>query len=77
MAREFDPIKGMFPDKNTILCKDCRWRDKTTLTINGKEYTPGVTRAFCEKYPAPPASEGKPDTILFQHGDCAYYELEV
>lgn len=70
------PIKGQFPDANTILCKDCMFRDKTVVEIGDKEIPVGITKAFCEKYEKPPKSNGKPHDVLFEDGICDYYEKE-
>jgi hypothetical protein len=70
------PIKGQFPNKNTIICKDCMFRDKTKIKIGKNKIPVGVTKAFCEKYEAPPKSNGKPHDVLFENGICEYYEKE-
>lgn len=70
------PIKGQFPDRNAIICKDCRFRDKATIKLGDKEIVVGVTKAFCEKYKAPPKSNGKPHEVLFNNGNCDFYEKE-
>lgn len=70
------PIKGQFPKKDEIICKDCKFRDHTTITIGSKEIPVGVTKAFCEKYESPPKSNGKPHEILFENGICEHYEKE-
>ena len=71
--REFDPIKGTFPNKNEIMCKDCAFRDKTVVELSGKKVPVGVTKSFCKVYQAPPKSNGKPSKVLFQNGKCDYY----
>lgn len=70
------PIKGQFPDINNIICKDCVFRDKTTINLSDKKIPVGVTKAFCEKYQAPPKSNGKPHEVLFNNGDCVFYQKE-
>ena len=70
------PIKGQFPKKDEILCKDCIFRDKTEITLGDKKIPVGVTKAFCEKYQAPPKSNGKPHEVLFESGICEHYEKE-
>lgn len=70
------PIKGQFPSKNEIICKDCKFRDKTEITLGDKKISVGVTKAFCEKYETPPKSNGKPHEVLFENGICEYYEKE-
>ena len=70
------PIKGQFPNKEKIICKDCVFRDKALIELGGKEIPVGVTKAFCEKYEAPPKSNGKPHDVLFGNGICEYYRKE-
>lgn len=70
------PIKGQFPDREQIICKDCKYRDKTVLDLGDKKIPVGVTKAFCKKYEAPPKSNGKPHEILFENGICDYYEKD-
>ena len=71
------PIKGQFPDKEKIICKDCMFRDKTLIELGDKKIPVGVTKAFCEKYESPPKSNGKPHDVLFEkNGICEYYQKE-
>lgn len=70
------PIKGQFPDRNEILCKDCEFRDKAIVTIGNNKIPVGVTKAFCKKYERPPKSNGKPHEVLFENGICEYYKKE-
>lgn len=70
------PIRGQFPDKTKIMCKDCIHRDKTVVKIKGKEIPVGVTKSFCEMYQEPPASNGKPHEVLFENVQCDFYEKE-
>ena len=72
------PITGTFPDENTILCKDCMFRDKTILEIGGKIYT-RITNDTCEKYTGYGTINGtgyKPHEILFNQGNCIYYKKD-
>ena len=70
------PIKGQFPDLNKIKCRDCIYRDKTVVELNGKEIKVGVTRAFCDMFIGPPDDNGKPRNVLFGNEDCDLYEKE-
>ena len=69
-------IKGQFPDRNKIICKDCIFRDRTVIELGEKEIPVGVTKAFCDMYQAPPASNGKPHDVLFSNADCEFYVKE-
>lgn len=69
-------IKGQFPDKETIKCKDCIFRDHTEIELGDKKIPVGVTKAFCDMYQAPPKSNGKPHDVLFNNEDCEFYAKE-
>lgn len=71
--REFGPIKGQFPDPKKMRCRDCVNRDKTVLDIFDPPKPVGITKAFCDAYPAPPGSNGKPHDVLFLNADCQFY----
>ena len=36
--REFSPMYCESPNGNEIFCKDCSFRDKTTIDLDGKIY---------------------------------------
>lgn len=69
-------IKGQFPDRDKILCKDCIFRDHTHVKIGEKEIPVGITKAYCDAYQPPPASNGKPHDVLFNNADCEFYAKE-
>lgn len=76
-SREFDPVMGTHPDPNKIQCASCKFRDRTVLKFaTGKKTNVGVIKAFCEKYPRPPKSNGKPHDVLYNLQDCEFYEME-
>ena len=68
--REFDPIKGFWPDPESIMCKDCIFRDRAEIDLGSKKIKCGITRAECEIYQKP---NYKPNAILFQKEKCEYY----
>lgn len=74
--REPSPVKGTWPDSKNIMCKDCVYRDKTEVTLGDKVIKVGITKAFCEKYPEPPKSNGKPHEVLFLNYNCQYYRKD-
>lgn len=71
--REFDPIRGTFPKAKDIMCKDCFYRDRTTVVLDGEKKAVGVTKGFCAKFPPPPDSAGKPLGVLFMGEKCPEY----
>ena len=68
-------MKGQWANPDTIICKDCVYRDKCEIELNGKIIRAGVTKSYCEMYPKE-STNGKPNGILFQNEDCDYYEKE-
>ena len=70
-------MKGQFPDRNKIMCKDCIFRDATVVKIGNEQIPFGVTKAFCDIYPGPPKDNGKPHEVLFENGKCEFYAKEV
>lgn len=71
--RELDPMKAAWPDPDKIKCRDCFNRDKTEVKLGGKVVKCGITKSFCNAYPPPPDSNGKPLEVLFQNADCRFY----
>lgn len=74
--REFSPMNGTFPNEKEIQCKDCAFRDKTVIELDGETIPVGITKSFCKVYEPPPKTNGKPSEVLFYNGDCKYYQKE-
>lgn len=70
------PIRVQFPNPNKIICKDCVFRDHTVIDVGDKELHVGTTKAYCDMYQKPPASNGKPHEILFEGKTCELYAKE-
>lgn len=68
--REFSPMHCESPDANEIFCRDCSFRDKTTIDLGDGEIPVGVTKAYCDIYIEP---NSKPNKILFQQAPCDFY----
>ena len=73
MAREFTPMKCQTPNADEIVCKDCVYRDHTTIEVNGKILPVGVTKGNCEMFVYP---DSKPSEVLFNNTECEFYEEE-
>lgn len=72
--REFSPMKGQMADPNQIFCRDCAFRDKTTIAI-GKDIIPvGVTKDTCDVFIYP---NTKPHEILFDEAPCNYWSKDI
>jgi len=69
--REFDDMRMTFPDPKKVVCKDCAYRDKTTVTYKGKTEEVGITRCTCLKY-----IHSKPLGILFRGESCELYKKD-
>lgn len=67
------PMMMQKADSNKIVCKDCVFRDKRTITIDDRIIPVGITKSFCKIYEKPPKTNGKPLDILFQNAECKYY----
>lgn len=52
-----------------IACRDCLFRDKTVIILDGVVKPVGMTKAFCEVYVKP---NSKPREILFEGADCEF-----
>ncbi|HBL41293.1 MAG TPA: hypothetical protein DDY98_06915 [Ruminococcaceae bacterium] len=71
-AKEQSPMKGQWPNPNTIVCKDCAFRDKTVVDVGYRKIYAGVTKSWCDVYEKG-VTNGKPHDILFQNAECKYY----
>ena len=75
MDKDFN-VKGVYPDREKVKCKDCVFRDKTEVKVNGKVLKVGITKSTCEMYLGPPDDMYKPTSILFQNENCDFYSKE-
>lgn len=70
----FTPIKGTWADPDEVVCRDCIYRDHTTVKLpSGKIVDAGITRLSCAVY------LGKPDKVISEYmpEDCKYYKKET
>lgn len=72
--REFDPIRPQTPSYKNIMCKDCKYRDKTYIVVGGIRMYVGITRDTCERYKGESFRTRKPREILFDNDICQYYQ---
>lgn len=63
-------MHGSFPDPETIVCKDCAYRDKLVVELCGKRIAAGYGKGACEKYSL------KPHAVLFNNAPCQYYQQD-
>lgn len=71
----YSPMRMQWPDTKKIPCRDCVYRDRTTVTIDGTLYKPGITRDTCGKYDGI-RGNWKPSGLLFHNEPCKYYRKE-
>ena len=71
--QEESPMMVQKPDATKIMCKDCAFKDKTTITLNKKKIPVGITKGNCEIFVYP---DTKPSDVLFQNAECEYYQKE-
>lgn len=72
-TRDFGPMKCQVPDGTEIACKDCVYRDHTTVKVGDKILPVGVTKAQCEMFVYP---DSKPSEVLFDNASCEFHEEE-
>lgn len=63
-----DELHSVAPDAETIVCKDCMFRNDGTIWSS--EYTKGC----CQMFPYPAM---KPIEVLFKKGSCKKYKKEM
>ena len=74
--RNFEqPLKVQGAHPESIQCKDCVFRDKTTFEHKGKIIPIGVIKSYCDVY-TKGISNGKPSGVLFETEKCKYYMKE-
>ena len=70
MEEHTSPIKGTFPNPRTIACKDCMFRDRARVVLDGDVIYVGITRDECGIY------SHKPPAVLFRNEPCPDYQRE-
>lgn len=74
-VRDWGPVTGCFPDRNEISCKDCVYRDKELLELDGEDIPVGITRDTCLVFDGDKVGY-KPHDVLFGLEDCNFYEKD-
>lgn len=70
-----DQIHGMqTADPSKMRCKDCLFRDKTVIKLNGREIPVGVMKDTCMMFNKP--GHWKPTDIVLRNADCLLYERD-
>lgn len=72
---EFTPMRGQWPDPDKIVCRNCAFRDKTIVEVEGVDKPVGITRDTCEMFDG--TEDCKPHDVLFLNADCEYYLEDI
>ena len=70
-----DPLKAQTANVNTIPCRDCIYRDKTSITIDGEKLRTGITRDTCMIFDGK-RGNWKPNNVYFMNESCQMYEQD-
>lgn len=70
-----DPMKMQTADIKKVMCRDCIYRDRTTLKIDGDEIPVGVTRDTCLIYDGKKGN-WKPTEVIIRNQACDFYERD-
>lgn len=70
-----DPIKAQTANVNTIRCRDCLYRDRTTITVDGEVMPVGITRGTCLVFDGIRGNL-KPHDVYYNNALCPMYEQD-
>ena len=68
-------MKMQTANVNTIPCRDCLYRDKTTIKVDGEIIRVGITRDTCMIFDGKNGN-WKPSNVYFQSKRCPLYEWD-
>lgn len=63
-------------DPEKIRCRDCIYRDRDTMKIDGKVIQTGIMRGTCLIFDGK-RGNWKPTRVTLENGDCMFYDKEV
>ena len=69
------PMKLQTADPAKISCRDCLYRDKTVVKVDGETLRVGITRDTCLVFDGK-RGNWKPSDVYFQNADCMFYEKD-
>ena len=72
---KLDPMKMQTANVNTIPCRDCIYRDKAFVTVDGERMNTGITKDTCMIYDGR-NGRWKPNGVYFHSEACAFYERD-
>lgn len=66
------PMRFQTADPNKMPCRDCIYRDQTTVELNGETLRVGITRDTCLIYDGN-RGHWKPSNVYFMNEHCEFY----
>ena len=69
------PMRWQNADPNKMPCRDCIYRDQTTVTIDGEKIRSGITRDTCLIFDGK-RGNWKPSNVYFMNEICPMYEQD-
>lgn len=70
--KKFDPIKLQTADPGEMVCRDCIYRDQTTMKIDGDKVYIGIMRDTCLIYDGKKGN-WKPTKVVLRNQYCDFY----
>ena len=69
------PMRMQQADPNKMPCRDCLYRDKTEMTLEGEKVRVGLTRDTCLFFDGK-NGRWKPSNVYFLNEPCPMYEWD-
>lgn len=73
--RRFSEVHAQTANPYKMKCKDCDYRDRDTMIIEGKLILTGIMRDTCAIYDGK-GGNWKPNSVYFQNEDCEFYKKD-
>ena len=70
-----DQVSMQTADPYKIRCRDCIYRDRDTMMINGKKIQTGIMRGTCLIFDGK-KGRWKPMDVTMYNENCAFYEQD-
>ena len=71
-----EPMKMQTANKDTIQCKDCLYRDRAFVTVDGEKLETGITKDTCMIFDGKKGN-WKPNGVYFRNERCPMYEPDL
>jgi len=70
-----DEIRAQNADPNKMVCRDCIYRERDTMKIEGKLIQTGIMRGTCLIFDGKNGNL-KPNNVYFRNEHCPFYEKD-